>query len=386
MVATILVSLILIALLLMPRLVGISLFPAGFPVLGTRPVATLYITGQSKMLQDQYVLTASPQAKVADLVMHTIPDRILQDSVSNSSTVQTTGTKTIPGAQAHGNVTFTNVSNIPVNVPTAQVLITAAGVHIQTTQSVNVPPHVVLQDGMASAPAVAVDPGVGGNIAADALNSACCNTMLTARNTEPFTGGADAQVMHIVNQADLDGVQTSLQPRLQRQVQQELQKMVQSDEEMAGPPDYQVSVTENNPVGAQTEMVQVTVKVDGTIAVYNRTLATRTAIQLLRAQAIQTLDSNYQLQGDLSASAPTMAAGKDGIIYVSITVHGLWVYTLLPQRMDQWRQAVKGATSAAALAYLKAQPGITAVHIDLPFGADHLPTSSNDINVVTLGQ
>ncbi|MBV9020362.1 MAG: hypothetical protein JOZ71_06570, partial [Ktedonobacteraceae bacterium] len=58
------------------------------------------------------------------------------------------------------------------------------------------------------------------------------------------------------------------------------------------------------------------------------------------------------------------------------------VYTLTPQQANQWRQSIKGASSAAAQAYLHDQPGVATVRIHLPFGADHLPASVDDIQIV----
>nr|MBA2395463.1 serine/threonine protein kinase [Ktedonobacteraceae bacterium] len=100
--AGIVVPAILLILLIMPRVLGISLFPAGFPLFGTPPVATILITEQSKAVQDKYVLTASPQVKAPDLNAHTIPALQLRSSLSAKRTAQTNGTKTIPGLQARG--------------------------------------------------------------------------------------------------------------------------------------------------------------------------------------------------------------------------------------------------------------------------------------------
>jgi hypothetical protein len=79
-------------------------------------------------------------------------------------------------------------------------------------------------------------------------------------------------------------------------------------------------------------------------------------------------------------------AGKNGVAYVSVSAKNTWVYLLSPQQISAWQQSIKGATSAAALAYLNAQPGVATVQINLPFGADHLPGSIDDIKIVTVNQ
>ncbi|MBV9710379.1 MAG: protein kinase, partial [Ktedonobacteraceae bacterium] len=51
----IVVPVILLILLIMPRVLGISIFPSGFPIFGTPPMATITITAQSKTVQDKYI-------------------------------------------------------------------------------------------------------------------------------------------------------------------------------------------------------------------------------------------------------------------------------------------------------------------------------------------
>src|SRR5205807_4402275 len=97
----------------------------------------------------------------------------------------------------------------------------------------------------------------------------------------------------------------------------------------------------------------------------------------------QSLGSNYQLQG--KPSAPTLRVvqrGQNGLIYLSVTVHGRWVYAFSKQQLSQWRQSIKGASSALALAYLNAQAGVATVRIQLPFDTDHLPSSVDQIKIV----
>ncbi|MBO0790938.1 MAG: protein kinase [Ktedonobacteraceae bacterium] len=381
--ATAVVPLTLIALLLMPRVLGYSLFPVGFPVFGMPPVATIYITPQSRTIQDTYLLTASPQVKQPDLVAHTIPDRLLRQSTSASTTVQTTGTKSIAGAQARGTLTFINQGLQPVSLPAAFVLTTPSGVRVQLTQAVNVPPRGI-DNGRASVPAVAVDPGTAGNIPAHAIDGNCCDDSLMVRNSTPFSGGIDPQTTHIVSQSDLDGAQKAQVAKLQQKLVQQFQQQLRTDEVMAGQPTYKITTSADKQVGDQANQVHITITMSGSVSVYNRAQAMNLASQLLLAQAVQTLDSNYQQQGDLVASPPAAQPGKDGIFYLSVPVHGVWVYTLSPHLTNQWLQSIRGATPDAALAYLNSRPGLAAVQIDLPFGADHLPDTIDNIKIVTI--
>ena len=89
--AVVLVPIVLLALLLAPRLMGISLFPVGVPLLGADPTATITITPQAKNLNDTYILTASPQVSKPDMTTRELPNRLVQGSLTDSRTVPTSG-------------------------------------------------------------------------------------------------------------------------------------------------------------------------------------------------------------------------------------------------------------------------------------------------------
>jgi hypothetical protein len=92
------------------------------------------------------------------------------------------------------------------------------------------------------------------------------------------------------------------------------------------------------------------------------------------------LDNNYLLKGaPIIANPVIVQQGDNGIVYLSISAHGLWIHTLSSQQISQWQQSIKGATPTLAKTYLVSQPGVAGVVIQLPFGADHLPASVDQI-------
>ncbi len=379
--ATMLVPTVLLLLLLMPRVLGISFFPSGFPILGTPPVATVLVTPQTKTVQATYVLTASPKTTIPDLIAHTIPDRILQSTAVASSTVPTTGTKTIAGVQAHGIVEFSNSTKAQVIVSSG-VVTSSSGIKVQITQDVPVPPRQNKQDGKASGNAVAVNEGASGNIAAHSIDGTCCAPGIAVKNVEAFSGGVDAQVLHIVAQSDIDGVQNTLKPQLQAQLVQKLHHQLPADETAVGEPVYTTIVTPNNVVGTQVDMVQVQVSVSASISSYSRLIMDHVAAQLLDKQAAQTLGSHYQAQGTPTiTSQHADVQAKDGLIYLNVAIHGTWLYIFTPQQTSQWRQTIKGETATVALAYLETQEGVSTVQIHLPFQADRFPTTNDGIEI-----
>lgn len=382
-VAATLVPLTLLVLLLMPRVSGFSFFPMGFPVFGTAPYATISVTVQSKTVQDTYLLTASPQISKPNLTTRIIPDRSVFGTALASRTTASSGTKSIPGTQAGGSVLFDNSNQSAFSVPAGIVFTTSSGVEVKLTQSVLVPPRNEGQDGTLSASAVAVVPGVTGNIAANALNTMCCGNHLTVRNPQSFGGGVDPQVLHVVTQADIDSVRNALIAQLQKQALQQLQKQIATNEVEADQPMYVTRVVSDSVPGTQVDEVRVQVSVSATAFVYNQTTARLVAGQLLIKQATLQLDSNYLLKGIPTIANPVVVQqSQNGIIYLSVAAHGLWIHTFSSQQIGQWQQSVKGATPMLAKTYIVTQPGVAGVEIQLPFGADHLPASVDQIRVV----
>ncbi|HZU00158.1 MAG TPA: protein kinase [Ktedonobacteraceae bacterium] len=373
----------LLILLLVPRVLGINIFPADIPVLGMPSVATIYVTAQSRTFQNSYVLTSSPQVNAPDLATHTIPNRVVTATASDSSTVSTTGIHTTDGVAARGTVEFINSSNHDITESAQTVFTSTTGVQVRLSQDVVVPARQDGQNGKSAGDAVAVSDGVAGNIAAHTLDGTCCNNGVSIRNSNPFSGGVDAQQVHVVAQADLDNVRNQLLSRLERQALQNMQHQLATDETFAIAPTYNVMSTATPPIGSQAEHVVVTVNVAGNAIVYNRSTATHIAAQLLNKDAAETLGQSYHMQGSPSLpDNPTCRSGKNGIVFLSITVKGLWLYNLTEQEMSNWPQAIKGSTTQAALAFLNGQPGVKSVEITLPFGSDHLPSAVSDIKIV----
>ena len=386
-VATTLVSLILLVLLLVPRIFNFSIFPIGFPLFGTAPYATISVVVQSKTVQNTYILTASPQINKPNLTTRIIPDRSVIGIAIASRIVASSGIKPIPGAQASGSVLFDNSSQSAHSVPAGIVFTTGAGVEVKLTKSIVVPPRNKGQDGTISSAAVAVYPGVTGNIAANALNTMCCNNQLTVSNPQPFSGGVDPHVVHIVTQADIDSVRNALLAQLQRQALLQLQKQFAANEVEAGQPMYITRVVSDSAPGIQVDGVRVQVSVSATAIVYNQTTARLVAAQLLNKQATLQLDSDYHLKDVLTIGNPVVVQqGQVGIIYLSVSVHGIWIHTFSSQQIGQWQQSIKGATPMLAKTYLDTQPGVANVQIRLPFGADHLPASVNQIRIVLVNE
>lgn len=377
------VPMLLLCLLLLPRVLGISLFPVGFPLLGASPLATVSVTVSSQPVQDTYLLMASPQVAQPDISTRAIPDRVLTNTVSGSRETATTGMQTIPGAQAYGRLFFDNNSRQNIFVQSGTAFMANNGAQVMLTQSVNIPPRRNGADGTIFASAIAVVPGVAGNISIDTLSTTCCNGQVTVNNPQAFTGGVDSGTTHIVTQADVNAVRDALSSGLEKQALQNIQKQVAANEVKAALPAFITQVQSGQPVGAQSNMVNVRVIITATVTVYIAQSARQVAEQLLTEKAMQSLGSQYQLKSPLEVSNPNVTTQeKNGLIYLSVTVQGQWIYQITQQTIAQWRQSIKGATPQLAQAFLTTQHGVQGVRIQLPFGTDHLPTSVDHIQIV----
>ncbi len=372
---------VLVVLLLVPRVLGVSIFPVGFPVFGTAPVATITLHVQTKQIKDTFLLTASPQTMRASLATRVLPDRSATGTVSASQSVATSGTHSTPGTQASGVLLFTNKSAAPVNVANRRLFIASNGIQVRLARAIVLPPRVGSTNGTVSTLGVAVEVGPNGNLASNALNVSCCGSpQVIVSNPAAFSGGSDAQVTHIVAQSDLDGVRAALLLSLQQQVVQHIDALLAVGEVRAGVPSYTIAVTSDHPVGSEATQVNVSVSLSANVLVYDMRLASDLARQLLNNEAIQVLGVNYQERGGFNIAAPLVEQqGTNGQLYLSVAASGQWAYKVTVSMEQQWRQAIKGASIPLAQSYLTTRPGISAAQIVLPFGSDHVPADEQQV-------
>ncbi|MGH2507091.1 MAG: hypothetical protein ACRDHZ_06720, partial [Ktedonobacteraceae bacterium] len=373
---------ILILLLFLSHAFGLNLLPIGIPGLGTAPVATITLTVQTKQLSDTFLLTALPQIAQANLATHVLPDRSISATASASRSVATSGQRTIPGTQASGTLLFSNSSLLPVNVADGTIFTTRTSMQVRLTHAaIVVPARIGSTNGTIEAPGVAVTVGQTGNLPPNALNVPCCNNpRVTVSNPAAFSGGSDAHTTHLVAQSDLDGVRDALLVGLQQQVLQRIDGLLTATEVRAGAPSYSSVITSNQPVGSAATQVNVNVSLNVSVLVYDTRLASDLARQLLSNEATQTLGNNYQVRGGLNIAAPLVEQqGTNGQLYLSVVASGLWAYKVTASIEQTWRQAIKGASLPLAQSYLATRPGISAAHIALPFGSDHLPVDERQV-------
>jgi serine/threonine protein kinase len=379
---TSIIVVVLLVLLLGPRLLGWEIFPASVPLVGSSPDATVRITARQKTLQNTFVLLAEPQVHAPDLKSHTLPDRVIQSTLSDSSTVATTGKNQSKGTNATGIIEFQNPNPQPVQIAKGTVLNAHSGLQVQLTQDVTVPAKQGKQLGDATASATVMEAGQTGNIVVNDVSGTCCTPTLFAHNPAAFTGGSDPTTTQFVTQSDIDGAQSALTAKLEQELTRQLQQQIGSGESMVGTPQFHVNATTDPSVNTQSANVKVEVKVSASAILYKKDVAIQTAMVLLNSQAINQLGSSYHLQGKQSVTSFTAQSSTNNTVYLNVSVSGIWTYSFTDAQIKQLRDPIRGATRDVALTYLQSQTGVGSVDIHLPFGTDHLPDNINNIDIL----
>jgi serine/threonine protein kinase len=372
------VPVLLILLLIVPRVFGLTIFPAGFPILGAPPVATISLTVRTQTVQDTFLLVASPQTQQPDVDKRLIPDRNVTSNASASSAVPATGQQSTPGTKATGTLFFQNNGQKEAHFSSGSPFSSSSGVQVQLDKAVTVLAHSTT-----SGQATAKEVGQAGNLAPNSISYN--NEQVTVTNPQAFSGGSDPSTVHVVAQSDLDNVKNALTSSLQTTAQQKISNEIQSDEMQVGTPTYSTSVTSDHQVGDQTAQVTVTVTVTATVLTYNVRTARDLAQQLLNREAMQSLGTSYHSTGHIMTTGPTIEQqGDNGRLELKISLNCLWAYTVTSQTEEQWRQVIKGASIALAQSYLSTRPGITKAQIQLPFNTNTLPMNDAQIVFVVL--
>lgn len=376
-------ALLLIVGIAASRIVNLGNLLPGQPSFGGVPGITITVTAQTRRIGDTFLLTALPQITQPDLATRVLPDHNVTTSVNGSKSVTASGTREVPGTQASGTLLFSNGGTLPVSVFAGTVFKAGDGVQVRLVQTVVVPGRAHGSNGTASGSGTAVQVGLKGNLAAGALNVSCCGGLVSVSNPVAFSGGGDAQVIHLVAQSDLDGVQTALLPGLETQATQQIDGRLALDEGRAGTPTFRVTVNASSPVGSEATQVSVSINVTASAFIYNTRFVNQLASQLLTSEARQTLGAAYtlyQLRGNFTMPPLSVEQqGSAGRVYLSVAISGVWTYAITTAMQEQWKQAIKGKSLTFAQNYLHAQPGVSSVRILPSSDANSLPADAGAI-------
>ena len=211
----------LIVLILLISVIGIT----AYIVL---PGAVVIIALQEDEIKITVDIVADTNVQSVDINRGIIPAQIVRAAVETTAAVPTTGTQRLENAPARGLVTFTNQTNIPVDIPPNTSLTTSAGAPVlfRTVSAVTVPAGVGQH---IDAPIEAMQSSTGsvGNVDAGMINSVVgpLGNLVTAINLSPASGGEN-RIVNIVAEADMTALLNSARAQLQSLAYEKMQTRI----------------------------------------------------------------------------------------------------------------------------------------------------------------
>jgi Baseplate J-like protein len=267
-------------------------------------VFALLLTGSSIALQLSLAfhpfiatITILPKSQQVTLSETLQLGRLLHPvTLSESQTVNTTGTGHQDAREAHGFITFYNGEFTSVTVSAGTVLTGADGVQIVTDQDATIPAANPPVFGHVTLSAHAAQPGRKGNIPAYDISHACCAPSVLAKNSSSFSGGQDERNFQAVAQADIENAASTLKTTLAARSNGALQGQLQPGEQVATLP-CSPTVSPDHQVGAEAIRVTVIVSETCRAVAYSSTELQRKALLLLSSQVMRTGGAGYHPAG-----------------------------------------------------------------------------------------
>jgi hypothetical protein len=285
-------------------------------------------------------------------------------TLSQSQTIQATGKRHQNATQAHGTITLYNGQFFRQTIAAGTMLTGADGVQVITDQPASIPAGNPPSYGQVSVTAHAIRTGAQGNSQAYDINQACCTTSVLAKNTEPFTGGAEARDFTIVTREDIQRIATSLTATLTTSEQAALQAQLIPGEGLSTLLCSNVLHSDHQ-IGDEALQVTVTVSRTCTAVVYNTAALEDKALQLLTQAATQQLGTAYRLIGTMQVRIlhPTRIDQRRGLATIAVRVDAAYVYLLSQSETHHLAILIAGKTKRQAQHILLAEPGIQGVTI-----------------------
>jgi hypothetical protein len=342
------------------------------------------MTPTSQQLSNIYdieAVTGTPDASQHQVATQM---RLISYTTSKKSlTVTATGQGSEGVTKATGTLTFSQASGPFVIF--AQTFNDFSGVGLATDTSFDIGPGQTV-----TMPASAAKPGSIGNVPVDDIDgtyhlspgpgSSSIGT-IHVENTAPFTGGKD-QAYTYVQKSDIDDATTSLLNQLTPAAQAAVQQQLGADEGITvDGMQCKPSTTANHRSGDRASNVTISGSVTCKAEAYNLQAARSMAADLLKSDAASHLGAHYALVGDVVIGTPQgLTVFKPGMVTMSVSAKGLWVYQFSEAQQQQLAQLIAGKPLADAQALLSRQTGVKKVNLTTAGGwGSALPTSPNAI-------
>jgi hypothetical protein len=364
------------------------------------PTATVTISLQALSYSQTLQLSASahPQAGAPN----TIQADQLQRDFTASGQGTASGQTSVGDVQAGGKVTFTNNGTTAVKIPTGTVIATQSGIQFTTIAEPQVNPN----SSYPAIPIIAQQPGIAGNVAANAITSipqdsinkiaqynhiSASDIILVVTNPQ-VTAGGGAKNVHAVTQKNLQDLKLTLHKNLQQQVSAWLATQTRPGDRRGSPvPDL---LTSANPLATEQFSGTPGVNTAEESGTFPGTLTLHVSVLVARAAAITAAASNALNAGALKMRQPSIlanqlpitlsnengTASKDGAsLSISVKATGAVIKQIDAQVTSS---SIAGQSISQAKSGLMAQAGIQDVHISVsPSFLSLMPLSASRIQI-----
>lgn len=308
-------------------------------------------------------------------------------TISQSSTVPTTGYGHQDARNATGFITFYNGQSTQQFVPAGTILTSASGVEVVTDADASMPaadltanPPVI---GQTTVSAHAVHAGSTGNIQAYDINTPCCSSVV-AKNVNGFTGGQDERDFQTVAKSDITTTAAPLKVTLAQSAQGALQGQLKTNEALVTPSCATTTTGDHQP-GEEAVQVKVTVSETCSAVAYDQASLQTKVTALLTQQAAKQLGTGYSLLDTVQVSVKQATVNHTPpLVFLSFHAQGTWVYALSQAEQGHIKQLIAGKTKQAALHILQSLPGIERVSLQSSgFGDDtRIPKNLSAIHLM----
>jgi hypothetical protein len=339
---------------------------------GVTTTATVTITPDSQDLSNTFQIlgvTGTPNPSLRQVPAHILT------STSQALSKNVTSTGSIPGTRATGLLTFSNPGNFDQTF-NAVILKGHSGVPVSFNGPITVPAAIPAS---ATVTGFAVNIGSAGNIGPLDITGSCCATGITVKNGA-FSGGQNPQPNSVVLQSDINGAADALTATLTTPTQAALQKQVQPGEQIVANTLQcnKSTFTANHVAGDHASNVTVTVAITCKEEVYNQPAALTMGTDLLKKQASTALGPNYALTGSIVTEVTkVMVIDSRGTLSILVKAEGVWVYQFSDTVQQDLKTQIQNKPEQDAINYLKAQPGVKDVMIEITNGGTTLPDTAN---------
>ena len=293
------------------------------------------------------------------------------------------------GTHATGALTFYNYTPNWITIPANTVITNNAGEKVVTDRALSIPPDPPLIPGVASVSAHAVNAGKSGNISTMSINGSCCTNGVTVSNQSAFSGGADGQKMHTVQQSDIDSITNDLKASLLVKAQNDIRAHLLANETLVNAQLHCIpeNVVSSPSLGTGATNFTVSLSLTCSAFAYNPQAAINAAQQQLQQQAAKKLDPGFVLVNTIVATTKQATVNNNGTVNVLAEASGTWKYQFSAARKSEIAQHITRMTTDNAKAWLLQQTGVTQASVTVSGPIIHLfgnATLPDDLRSITI--